>query len=416
MVVREKQKESLFSIVTYVFIFLMLFSINGDNGKDSVLNADYVFSAIYILLSSLIIFGSRKSIKEHSVISFFPLIFILLWLYGITLGIIKGNQFSFIVRNFAGMALYVLFYIFRRCKMSFEVLKNLLLSLSFFVVFLTFISYFFVYVLNMNGFRSGNQIITSSKAVLYSMREVSFVGFAYCLKRWLLDKKKFLSLIYCFFVYFVIFVCEKSGGDELALLSITFLIFILHFSYVLSKNKKIRLLIFFASSLSIVAILLLIPNSPLIKLFSFEDSGNAIRYKEIDYILNNFSIFGNGLGAVFDSRIGTKYAGGYAIEVIYLNIFHKFGILAILIIFMVVVSLFLCIKLIFDNPKSVNSVIPLSLLGYMISSIGNPMLFSPSNIVLHILAIILIDSLSTNKQHLKKIICFLNLNSFSMDN
>ena len=67
----------------------------------------------FFLIISTIIFKRNflKNVNIHRK-NKIPLLIFFVWIYGVILGVIRGNQLSLLIQNFAGMVLYILFYLF----------------------------------------------------------------------------------------------------------------------------------------------------------------------------------------------------------------------------------------------------------------------------------------------------------------
>lgn len=380
--------KNLMEIATYLFYFLVLFSLEGNNGEDLPgLNSSYVFFGIYLLIGILCLLRKKKIMIEKKVEDFFPVVILLVWFYGVILGFLKGNPTAYIIRNFAGMVVYIVYYIMINCKWDLKVIAKIITTLSYITVYITILTYIDYYVLGLRILPQGRHIIPSSYAVLFSMRQLIYVSYAICLYRILVEKKKSIFwIIHIISTWYAVVVCEKADGDLLALFVITIMI-VTSIPFVLSQSKRKKqvanIFLILGTVLGIFIFLVFIPNNFIANIFSENAGGNSIRYLQIEYVFKHFDFWGHGLGAIFSSELGPKYSGGYAIEVIYLNLFHKFGIFGVILIMIYVVTFYETIKIVRHNQISYYNAVPLACAGYMISSIGNPMLLAVGSILLH---------------------------------
>ena len=93
----------------YVLLFLLLI---GNYGINSTV-FQYVCASVIFMVSLYAILAKGRVPSLFGVIDYIPLVMMLVWFYGLSLGFLKGNNPLFIISNFAGMSLYFLYYVFR---------------------------------------------------------------------------------------------------------------------------------------------------------------------------------------------------------------------------------------------------------------------------------------------------------------
>lgn len=102
------------------------------------------------------------------------------------------------------------------------------------------------------------------------------------------------------------------------------------------------------------------------------------------------TFWGYGLGKELGYAGAGKY--NYGTEMIYLNIFHKFGIFAVMILACYLSTCIKAIRYLSNNEeRNPEKVIPIALMAYLIPSLANPMLFSVLAVVSHLLAMTIIS-------------------------
>lgn len=104
------------------------------------------------------------------------------------------------------------------------------------------------------------------------------------------------------------------------------------------------------------------------------------------HLKDEIEIFGSGLGAGLKSGF-KRDVRGYGFENTYLNIAHKFGIFSALILFAYLYTSFLIYKGFSKNEYYNFSAISTTFFGGLIVALGNPIIFSPSFIMMHVITL-----------------------------
>ena len=92
-------KEKLGFPYALLMVFLGVPIISGTNRQ---------YIAIFVVTFLIVAFNFTYKIRLRSSIEKLPLWFLFFWVYGIGIGILRGNNTSDIFQNFAGMSVYVL--------------------------------------------------------------------------------------------------------------------------------------------------------------------------------------------------------------------------------------------------------------------------------------------------------------------
>lgn len=388
------RKKGKFNLIDIALCYFLIVAGNFMITKYGSYSRTYVFFVLFLFLFLILTRG--KLIYPKHYIALIPFAFLSIWIYGFIVGIIRGNEISYILSNFVGILMYVLFYCFYSLNVPIKKIINLLLIVSGTVIVLTLMAYIDMYVLK-NMFFLKIPILKDfqmANTIEYASRELIYIAYLYFLYKILFMKQYKLGyIVMVLFAWIAELKCIQSGGDTLAICVLTGILCVL-WAY---KKWDKRLFYCVVILGVIVAVLLLVmPQSPILVLFSAEDAGNSIRYRQIEVLLSDISLWGHGLGASFGGKIGNAYA----IEVIYLNIFHKFGVLAIFMILAYAYTVLAAIGIILKTEDDAKAVIPLACMGYLIPSLANPMLFAPPHVLVHCVALLLICERKKSNENL----------------
>lgn len=389
-------KYSWTQIITFVLLFIVLSGCLVTNESNEKV---YVVLAIYIILFIPILCSEKITIIRYPVL--ISGIMLLVWAYGFLIGLLRGNNVSYIIRNFAGMSAYILVVPFLNSKVSniqfikiVRVVSTYALFITIFTyVMLTFFHLEFLYEIPViNAFVGGGG---KGGFVQYFCRELIPITFAYNLYSALKTKKNIVrAVVIIVLVVLETMLVNDSSADALAIGVLAVLI-------VASRAKYLnrRTIFFCMIGIAFLFVFIIVyGQDPLSAIFSTEDEGNVRRITEIKYFMNHMTFMGYGLG----KELGDAGAGGsfnYGTEVIYLNLFHKFGICAFLILSCYTSTCINAIRYLkkCDEP---NGVIPIALMAYLIASLSNPMLFSGASVIQHIIALIIISRNSPSEKML----------------
>lgn len=386
----EDEKSALYYI-TIVYLSIILSGLFAGITDDKV----YVVTAIYLILFFIwAIHGNNIIINQKATI--FPTLFIIVWLYGIFLGFFYGNKTDFIIRNFAGMSCYILIVPFASARIFINDIKRILLFFARLSVFLSVFTWFFgtwlgiEYIIKhipiLNAY-DGGVVNWQYTNIQYFNRELIYVAFCaalYELLHYRISRKQIFNVIIVILASFYEFFLNISDGDLLALILLTFAMLFFNCKKISGRQTVLAcLLLFFYIVFSILH-----GSTPVGDIFSTKDGGNSLRLKELQYFLSDFNILGHGLGSELYFSWRTSY--DYGTELIYFNLFHKFGVFAFIICFGYIYTVIKAVKFM-NNNEGAESVIPLALMGYLLPSLANPMLFGIIPVICHCLALMFIE-------------------------
>lgn len=368
----------------------------------------YLFGCVIILISLLYI---RRLINIDNIVKedFLILSMLCVWLYGIILGFLRKNNVNFIIANFAGMSLYITYYSFRLLNIKTVTIIKILKIAGFSVCLISFLRIFrFLFGLDYGllnilisddvGISSTGQfrIYFTTMCTAYGLMGISLYKVIFHRDITIPNKKPNIctSLLCLILTIITLAFLSASKGFMLGVIVLLITIPLLCSQKSLKQyriNKKLfslgLLLIIFTTCLFISDYFNII-----LSMFDSEDIANADRYEQLSYIIKDLNLLGNGLGATVPGSI-RNIEKPYGFELTYLNIFHKFGIFAFIILYNYYYIIRKSIKLFRNNGTMGYGVIAISCMGYLIPSIGNPLLFDPSMIILNCIVLYIISKL-----------------------
>ena len=300
----------------------------------------------------------------------------LLWLYGFSIATILNVPLENSSRNFFGFLIYFLYpFIFNSSVRPITILSVICLAVLF-LLFLA-ISSIFDMISIFKNLTTGESI--SHYRIFYNpLIFISFPIISVGLAKIIYPKQTFyipkipkhvgllLSKSFVGVLIFVTVILSLSKGAFVILLILIFFIYL--FSIVYSViNLRLTSSLFLLSCF-FICLLYSIPQTfwdTLFFTFSSEESSNSIRAEQSRYLKQEFTFFGNGLGATLKSGY-IRDNLGYGFELTYLNLIHKLGIFSI--------PLFI-------------SYFCLGLMYFLVQGAANPILLAPMSVILHCCAL-----------------------------
>ena len=414
-----------------IFSLYILFTLALANTSRQLYVAYLIIMAIafaYILLKG-------KISKFNKSNDWIPFIFILIWAYGFFLGFLNGNNTYFVVSCFAGMITYTVYYILIIFKMHKEKLFRIIVFSSFIVLLITLSSAILFYLLDIDiyhdptvqlffgEFRGG---ASTGQIRIFQLKQVMiFVLWSLALlkvfggkrlsrshieKGW---KDRLFNFTYTRLTFFLLLLTSfalifipVSKGYFLALLVITciylYATLIEIFKHFLVV-KLVLLLLFFCIAFFTLNYFNYLNIAEAI--FDVQDPGNINRVEQFSYLIQDMTFLGKGLGAVVSGSIRNE-SRPYGFELVYVNIFHKFGIFAIIILLAYFKTFYDVVKkMIYRQVDWRYSATALGLMSFLFPAMGNPILFSPQIVLMHCLALFLIrDENKSNEKHNRNVL------------
>lgn len=380
-------------IITYAFIILVLSGgLVLKQGVSITWQIYYLLDLLYIVCIIITLCIKKRWIyfSGNKLIQLIPVIMIFTWGYGVILGIKMGNNRSYIIRNNAGMVMYILFYFLINADIKKINISKLLERLSELIVLINLLGFviinfapqniitLYMRIPVLNCLQIGG-VLGGFQPVLHYGRELIYICYGCALWDVLKTGKIFSrSMIKVLIVVFLSIVGMRSGGAQLAVLMSTAIIALSFFRNYINKN----FLLIINAAVAVVLIYLLLGGTvPLASIFSKEDIGNSVRYEQISYFMKHMAYLGNGFGADL-SEIGRTYV----MEISYIDLFYKVGIFSIPVFLCYIITFYYGFKYLRKN-NSRYATIPLTCMSYVYSALGNSVLFTSSSVLLHIIAL-----------------------------
>ena len=363
----------------YLFIFLLIFILNA--------KIQYLIFIFIVLIYFFNVIEGKFKIKKIGNGDYIVFAFLVIHIYGIIRGIIVGNELRYIVSNFAGIFVYFTYFIILSLKLEFYKLMKLI----YFGIYIYCLFIFLRVVFNIQIFdpildlKIGSA--SSGQSRLFCPIIASFgifIGTAF----YYLEKKKMLKFILNLIVPVIMFFFV-AASKGFALIFLFFIGFYLLAD--LRKRNKIKILLLVVILFVFYSILKYFEyDNILMNIFAKDDLSNVTRYEQINFIFKELNILGHGVGATFSNYVRNENAP-YAIEIVYLNLFHKYGIFGIVYIYGIV---FAFSKLLKQYKSNKNRKTVLELIGimcYSIAALGNPILFAPTFVTLNCIVLYYIN-------------------------
>lgn len=383
-------------------IFLSLFLIFALTIIDGRLS--YLAVALFCVAGVIKIsfFSSLVGVRKLSSAQFFvfimPLFIFFSWCYGVIVGLLNGVEVSYVFANFAGLSLYILFYVFY-FSVELEASKK---ALFFSAICSCIFGFYAVYssYASVGGGGDVDEVGIAGFRTLYSATFLYVVPFLFiCLVCLFLQKKNdsvfksdlkagFWLLIFGF----TLVVPAMSKGFILVFILLFTLIFIAGYSsafrsMVIGKN------LFVMSFLVLLAgaALLLFTDIYNVIAFTFSsgESSNSTRSEQFGYLVSEWSLSGAGLGSSLMSGY-QRDDTGYGFELTYINLVNKLGVLSIPLFLSYASVLFFGIRFFFFDGRRFTGAWILGLMAFLIPGAGNPLLLAPVFVFMHFIAIMLV--------------------------
>jgi hypothetical protein len=217
-----------------------------------------------------------------------------------------------------------------------------------------------IYLLNMNGYISNNEINEKTRM------NQSFI------------KKMFLI----FFFSFALIVPSASKGLLLVYLLIVVLFLIT--CLIESNPKKI---ILFIITMTVLVLIFVKFSNVLEYSYSNSDESNSIRSEQAEFLLNEITFTGSGLGSTLVSGYARDDTG-FGFELSYINLIQKIGVLSMPVLLLYILTLYHGVKMFISKKNRIDGAFTIGIMGYLIPSIGNPTLFAPSLVLLHCILLV----------------------------
>ncbi len=382
------------SKIFFFFIFLIL--VSGFGLSDT--SVSYV-----IALSFITFFGVSLMIRSNLRVSFFwfdmvPAVYIFVWIYGVLLGFFLGNKPIYVVSNFAGMSIYLIYFMMVFTKFSAESLVRAVFLAAIVNALYSYSAT--AWVLMFDGRSYFDQLrmyYSPSLSVLAPFIASSLVAVSLRRESNCVSMSKNMALFLFLSIPYAILAFSKGYFASFAILMCLVVLMII-FSAVRSlKITRQGLLVLVSSLISITAIIYNFGDELQFAL-SVEEHSNSKRFEMAPMLIAEFNVFGNGLGAVLDSGYIRNNNAPYGFELTFLNIIHKFGFVGYLVWSAYAACIAIPLFNVFFRRANHYSWLAIGGMLFVVPGYGNPLLFSPVIVTLHCAVMYLIRESISKKE------------------
>ncbi len=377
----------------YSFLFIIFLTTPDPSGNT---NIHYVFTSVLLLIFILI--NLIKSIK-HPLFSckylydFFPLIWFLLWVYGAIMGVLNSAPLYNVIFTFPGLLLILLYYLFRNIDINLKRIYIIINISSLLTGVFLILKLDNIYDVFPSLFLQENRYLYSATLIL-NIISINFILLPFSeLSRLNISKRLFLLFSFCQFFSLVILLLSVSKGFYLS--------FVISFFLISTKRLKLNFSNIFIFVIVGMVTLYSVYTSNILNLFDSNLVQNELRSEQAFYLKKNFTWFGSGMGSQIDGY--DRGHLGFAYELSFYNVLHKFGYIAGGILFATyIINIIFTLRRLFSNDLKFESILSISILSYLINSAGNPLLFLSLNVILHVVFLLV-----NRRDHVfsKKVLC-----------
>ena len=377
-------------LIFYIFISLIAaFSITSTT-------INYFFFLAILGIWILAAFFSPKLEVSFIWFDLIPATFLISWAYGLAVACFLGNSPIFIVSNFAGMTLFIIYFFLILSDISSEKLIKILIWSAIIHAAYSYGYSYWIYKTGTSflGLNEDGSIIFR----LYYSPGLSVMGpvIAYLFAILFLVRgypktakiKSFALLIFLIIPYAVL--SFSKGYFASIVMFMAFVFFIVLFSSLQHYRIKKAGFIFLTFFLLFGCLALYFLGDELLFKFSTQEHGNSLRKEQSAFLFQEINFWGKGLGAVLDSGYIRSEIKPYGFELTFLNILHKFGFLGILVWIAYIICILVPICHVFMNNSCKYSWFAIGGMMFVIPGYGNPILFHPTVVILHCVTMYLI--------------------------
>lgn len=364
----------------------------------------YVALAVWIAVDGLPAFAVNplQKVSTASLLDYIPLLMVSTWMYGVLNGIMSGVEPFLIFRNYFGMVVYALYptlrYYFRnrtvilnfvwRCA----VLSGVVLT---FMLLIPLFEFFLDASIVTQKIKAIDEVGVQSFRLHYAANSfflLAGVVLAYsykCERSAALGRASWKSWLVMFW-FLLLYLASLSKGFILALVPFVLVLMLMRWIKIRHAVAAVILTIGVWGATANVSFMEVVPI-----LIGDEASRDAsVRQEQFTELISDFSLLGRGLGAGLSNSSYLRDPNfAYSFELTYINLLHKFGVFAVLVFASFALTIISGVGLLFSSrfDRKIAGAVSVTLMLYLIISIGNPIMFSPICVISHMLAIMLIS-------------------------
>lgn len=357
----------------------------------------YLFPASMVSLAIVLLFA-RRSLFFSSVeakAAGFSTIIIMSWCYGVWVGLINDVYIKYVFSNFAGMLVYASIMWFLLVKPS----AKLLLRVYFYAFICSVLSLYFLTDELASALTRTVALELSELGQLRSNYSVAYLlGLPVMATAfWCLLTKQIClplhiyswrtALLWFLASFFLVTVPAMSKGFLLAAISILVLLLLINFVDDLKRRKtSFASMVINASLLLFLPIITIAMGDIVLHSFSSNESSNSVRMEQLHFLLEELSLLGQGLGAGLQSGY-SRSSVPYAFELSYVNLFHKLGVIAVVVLFVYAFCLSRIVVELYRRDNGILASFSLGLMGYLVVGLGNPIIFGALPVMMNVTVI-----------------------------
>lgn len=345
-----------------------------------------------VFISLTVLFKRKTFTGKFTIEDSIFLVFLFCAVYGIIVGLHNKINPYLILRNSAGILVYASYGIFLYFSRKSEI-KRALVATSLLCNILILIG-----VMSNEMFDVAE--VGRTRFIYSPLICFSFIIYPLFLEK-LLSFKKEQGLgtltSYAITLIIVIFnsvILSASKGVILGFLILTVMVFTLKYWADIKKLVKYLPLLI---PIVIIAAPRMGNNNVIRMIFGTQDLGNQSRYQQTFYLLRESSFWGNGFGSSLLNGFVRDPVLNYSYEATIPNLINKLGFFSLILFFSYILVFILICRSYFKASLKTESLLALGSMLYLFMSLGNPMLFTPSMVVLHCSAIYLLRNESEQK-------------------
>lgn len=386
MFITEKKDKNFFTFleknILHIFFHAMILTLVIDlSSPIPSTNFQHLIIWIFFLIS---IFLKKKPVQD---IRFHPVMvgFFCCLVYGISVALYFHNNIYFILRNSFGILNYFLLFVSLSFFSSNEIFKVLLST--------SVVSNVVIFALAFSKGYLSFEHLGESRFLYSSLIYFCFVGFLYPLDKLYKGSGNALD-IYFWLVNFALaaltsLVLSLSKGAIIGALIIVSIYFLLNLKS--SPKKTISFLLLTSPILlfSMYKLKLL----DLMYLFFSNASGPTAdsRFLQNKYLWEETSFFGSGFGSYLQNGFLRDPILKYSYEATFLNYVNKLGIVSLILWSIYVYTFYLIAKAFKKKDQNKFAILALSSTIFLFMGLGNPSLFSPCSVLLHVCILFMVN-------------------------
>ncbi len=361
-----------------------------------------LFVVLGLVASGTVLLSGRLEMRWRGWVDAIPMIYLVTWVYGVLLGVLLGNDRTSIIRNFAALTLYSVYFFWRYLNVRVWSIMRTIAAAGL-INTVVGLAAGVVALLAARTAAVAAGLSFEQGRLYYSLGlSVSFASLGAATARLIAARDKmngqdfktmFLDsplIAAATFVAILVAstVLSLSKGYTIGAIAVVGCVGLMSLRQALHTRPRRAIFGFLGMLIFIELLHALGALTVATNAFSALDFGNRLRYEQTERLMQELTLWGNGLGARLQSGY-VRDPMGYGFEVSYVNLLHKFGVVALVMLVGYALTLILAVRLALRG-RVARGAAALGSMGYLLPSIGNPSLISPTTVVLHCAALYII--------------------------